>query len=140
MFVIAAAADRKAQACDYLVLDLAGHADPYHAAARRLAELRNGEIVAVNRERLPALLEIIKQKQPRYVALVVRPGDLDVNLARSFLKLSTQVDDDPFVDFAYGFITGETPEAALSLAEAGVQSEKKRRQPSFAWQPSGPRW
>ncbi len=132
LFVLAAAVHQNAHAGDYLILDLAGADDPYHAAARRLAELRNGEIVGGDRQQLSALLDVLKDKQPRYVAVVVRPGDLDINLARAFLKLSTQVDDDPFVDFAYGFITGDTPETALALAEAGLAAEKKRRAPSLA--------
>src|SRR5579863_9205516 len=137
LFALAAGADRNVQAGDYLILDLAGRDaaerdDSYHAVARRLAELRNGEIVAGDFRQLPALLPVLQQKQPHYVAVIVRPGDLDINMARAFLKLSTQVDDDPFVDFAYGFITGDTPETALALAEAGVHSEKKRSKPSLA--------
>src|SRR3982074_3343685 len=78
------------------------------------------------------ILKILKEKQPRYVAIVVRPHELDINLARTFLKIATQVDSDPFVDFAYGFITGDTPEVAVALAEAGSKAEKQRRKPSLA--------
>src|SRR5947209_1762640 len=121
LLILLAMALGRANAGDYLVLDLAGADDPYHAAAKRLAELRDGEIVAGNPRQLKPLLDVLKQKGPRYVAVVVRPDDLDINLARTFLKIATQVDADPFVDFAYGFITGDTPEMALALAEAGVK-------------------
>jgi hypothetical protein len=56
--------------------------------------------------------------------VVVRPGYLDINLARALLKLATQIDDDPLVDFAYGFITGDMLETALALAEAGSMAEQ----------------
>jgi hypothetical protein len=122
----------RARAGDYLVLDLAGADDPYHAAATRLAELRKGEIVAGDPHDLKPLLDVLKQKEPRYVAVVVRPEDLDINLARTFLKMATQVDADPFVDFAYGFITGDTPDVALALVEAGVKTERERRKATLA--------
>ncbi len=132
LLILLTTAPGRADAGDYLVLDLAGADDPYHAAAKRLAELRDGEIIAGDPRQLKPLLEVLKQKQPRYVAVVVRPEDLDINLARTFLKMATQVDADPFVDFAYGFITGDTPETAVALAEAGVKAEKVRRKPTLA--------
>src|SRR5690242_4349618 len=41
-----------AAAADYLVLDLVGADDPYYAAAQRLAELRDAEIVSVELQEL----------------------------------------------------------------------------------------
>jgi len=122
----------QAGAEDYLVVDLAGAGDPYHAAAERLAELRRGKIVPGDPNNLRPLVDVLREARPSNVAVVVRPQDLDINLARSFLKLATQVDKDPFVDFAYGFITGDTPEVAVALAETGVKAEKTRRKPELA--------
>jgi hypothetical protein len=120
------------EAKDYIVVDLVGRNDPYYGAATRLAELRGGEIISADINNLASVLEAFRAKPPRYVAVVVRPDDFDVNLARSFLKIATEVDRDPFVDFAYGFITGDTPEVAIALAERGSQTEKKRREPTIA--------
>lgn len=117
---------------DYIVVDLVGLSDPYHAAAECLAKLRGGEIVSSDVQHFSDLLEMLRASKPQYVAIVVRPDDLDVNLARSFLKLSTEIDDDPFVDFAYGFVTGDTPETALSLARRGHDAEQNRREPTIA--------
>jgi hypothetical protein len=132
LFLLVCASDLRATAGDYLILDLAGPDDPYHAAAERLAALHDGEIVTGDPRRLAPILDVLKQNPPRYVAIVVRPADLDINLARTFLKIATQVDRDPFIDFAYGFITGDTPEVAVALAEAGSKIEKERRKPSLA--------
>jgi hypothetical protein len=63
---------------------------------------------------------------------VLRPETLDENLARKLLVLSSRVDDDPFVDFAYGVITGDSPKGAVALAGAGVRAEAGRRRPNFA--------
>jgi hypothetical protein len=119
------------RAADYLIVDLAGADDPYYAAAKRLEELRGGEVVSADVHDLTPLKAVFSNKQPRYVAVVVRPDDFDVNLARRFLKLATEVDEDPFVDFAYGFITGDTPSTAVSLAEGASIAEKTRRPPTI---------
>lgn len=132
LFVLLIAAASAAIGNDYLVVDLVGPKDPYYAAAECLAKLRGGEVVSSDAQQFSDLRETLHGKQPHYVAVVVRPDDLDVNLARSFLKLSTEIDDDPFVDFAYGFITGDTPETALSLARRGFDAEQNRREPTIA--------
>ena len=116
---------------DYVVVELVGARDGYYAAAKRLAELRDGEIVSADAKDLSPLVKTLQQKRPRYVAVVVRPEQFDINLARSFLKLATQIDDDPFVDFSYGFITGDTPEVAIALAVRASQIEKLRRPPTI---------
>lgn len=118
---------------DYLIVDMAGPSDPYHAAAERLAEVRRGKIISGDPKNLRSLLDALREARPSSVAVVVRPQDLDINLARSFLKLATQVDNDPFVDFAYGFITGDTPDVAVALAEAGVKAERPRHKPELAF-------
>jgi hypothetical protein len=66
------------------------------------------------------------------VAFVVRPGDFDENLARAVLQMATRIDGDPFVDFAYGYITGSSPEAAVALVERPRKFETKRRSPEVA--------
>src|SRR5262249_694067 len=63
---------------------------------------------------------------PRQVAVVLRPDQLDYVFARAFLQLATEIDDDPFVDFDYGFITGRTPEDALALVAAAQAASQPR--------------
>jgi hypothetical protein len=116
----------------YVVVDFAGDADPYHRAAIRLAELRQGTIVPADRDNLGPLLYLLRACDPEYVAFVVRPEDFDENLARSVLQMATRVDSDPFVDFAYGFVTGASPEAAVALVEKPQRYEANRRQPESA--------
>ena len=116
----------------YLVVSLVGPADPYHAAAKRLAKIRKGSILQATVDDLESILAQLQQTAPGNVAFVVRPDQFDINLVHRTLKIATRVDDDPFIDFNYGFITGRTPAAALDLAEAGLKAEQKRRKPSIA--------
>src|SRR5437764_14744944 len=74
------------EAGDYLVIDLVGADDPYYAAAKRLATLRKADIVSADIQDLNSLLAVLRTKQPGNVAIVVRPDDFDVNLARQLLK------------------------------------------------------
>ena len=64
---------------------------------------------------LAALLPRLRAAQPRYALLVMRPEELDVNFAWAWLRLSTELDADPFVDVRTGFLTGATPQEGLAL-------------------------
>src|SRR4051812_45356726 len=66
---------------------------------------------------LAAARRILLARQPRYVLLVLKPEELDVNFAWQWLTLSTQLNDDPLVDTRTGIITGESPDAAARLIE-----------------------
>ena len=45
--------------------------------------------------------------------------------------MATQMDDDPFVDFSYGFITGATAEEAAAFVERGIKAEQTKREPDL---------
>jgi hypothetical protein len=74
------------------------------------------------------LLPRLRELRPATALVVVAPDTLDVNLARELLLVASRVDDDPFVDFDYGFITGRTPEAALAFLAA---TEEVRARPEL---------
>ncbi len=58
------------------------------------------------------------------MAIVLRPEQIEVNAVRRFLRFATTLDDDPFVDFAYGWITGATAEEALAFVDRIVAASK----------------
>ncbi len=99
--------------------------DEYAAAAKRLAEHRGGEVVTVSYDDLAAVEKELKARKPKYVAVVTKPERIDTNFVRRILMLSTRMDDDPFCDFAYGFITGRTPKEALAFVERIIKAEKE---------------
>lgn len=67
----------------------------------------------------PTNLKDVKSKleklQPRYALLFMTPEEIDVNFAWKWLKMASEIDNDPFVDLCYGFITGRNAEAATTF-------------------------
>lgn len=117
---------------EYHVVSFVSSDDPYYAVAMRLAQLRDAAIVTVQSDRLDELKTQLTKQEPEYVAFVLRPDQIDVNQVQKLLRLATEMDDDPFVDFAYGLITGRSPQAALQLVEAGNQPPIKSQIPEMS--------
>lgn len=113
---------------DYLVLSSVDAKDPYHAAATAIADFHKaGAPLAFDPAHPESILPKLKELQPVHVAIVLRPEELDINLARRFLRVAAQVDADPFVDFGYGFITGATPEDAKTFVANIVRASSLKR-------------
>ena len=88
----------------YLVVSFAPQGDKFDQAAEQLIKRHEAQLIRHDISKLDQLLPIFKKWKPRYVAFVTKPDQLDINLAQKILKLSTQIDKDPFVDFAYGLM------------------------------------
>lgn len=116
---------------DYLVVSFVEESDPYYEAAKVLESRHDSRTVRSAPDALDDLLAELRESSRDFLAVVIRPEDLDVNLVGKFFKLSTEVDDDPFVDFSHGFITGRNADAALRLVEASDPG-KRRRTPKIA--------
>ena len=114
-----------APAQDYLVLAAFAADDPFDAAARVLAEHHHAAIVRFDPADLEPLRAELVARAPRNVALVMRPEQIGFGLQRRFLQLATEVDRDPFVDFAFGYVTGRTAEDAVALAKRGVARQAR---------------
>ncbi|MEQ1903932.1 MAG: hypothetical protein ABL888_07110 [Pirellulaceae bacterium] len=112
----------------YLVVSLVDESSEFLAAAEMLAERHDAKIVNAAPGFDDKLLTELQRLRPTTVAFVVHPNDLDINLVQKILVLSTRIDADPFVDFAYGFITGRNGEAAVRLVKA---SEKALVEPAI---------
>jgi len=116
-------------ASDYVVLTTVPAGDPWRAAAERLAKLHGVAVQQFDPQRLDDLRKALAAQAPRDVAVVLRPEQLDFAFARAFLQLATELDDDPFVDFAYGFVTGRDGDAALRFVEAEAAAAKAGPRP-----------
>jgi hypothetical protein len=113
---------------DYVVLSSVDAKDPYYAAATAISDFHKaGAPLAFDPEHPESILPKLKELQPVHVAIVLRPEELDINLARRFLRVAAQVDADPFVDFGYGFITGATPEDAKGFVANIVRASSLER-------------
>lgn len=107
----------------HVILTNLAPTDPYFAAVSRLRKYRKARIVEFDPAHVASVLEEIRGISPVFVSLVLRPEALDVNIGYDILELSIQLDDDPFSDFAYGFITGATASEAVALVENMIQAE-----------------
>ncbi len=88
----------------------------YEQAAQALAKGHQAELARWDGDwkKLEALLF---EKKPAELALVLDPGSIDANLPRRLIPILTRFDDDPFVDCAFGLITGATGADARKLVE-----------------------
>jgi rhamnogalacturonyl hydrolase YesR len=112
--------ERKAKR-SYVILTNAPETDAYFEAAKKLSSAHNGSIVRFDPAKMLALRRKLSSLNPRYVAIVLKPQDIDINLQRQMIALSTRMDDDPFCDFAFGFVTGATAKESVSLVERSLR-------------------
>ena len=96
----------------YLVFVDPGPGEAYLPAARRLADLHKGEVVRFDPAKLDKAFATLKERQPDFVAFVLPPDKIDVDLSHEILARSTRLDDDPLTDFEYAFVTGRDGKAA----------------------------
>jgi len=104
-------------ASDYLVVIEAQLNSRSHTqAAKRLAKHHGGEVWRWDGS-WPALAEELLQRKPRHLALVLAPETIDANLPRWLVPILTRFDEDPFVDCAFGLITGATGAETLRFVD-----------------------
>ncbi len=87
-------------------------------AARALAALHEAEVELFDPEDLEALLDGLRRSPPHYAVFVLPPEKIDVELSHELLETATRVDEDPFVDFEYAFVTGRDGAAARRFVAA----------------------
>lgn len=122
---LAVASSVAASDARYRVL-LDGAADPaFRPAAERLALLHGVDVERCDLGHPSSVRDLLRAPGGRelpgaavdHVAFVVDPRSLDMQVAQDLLVALTEVDEDPFVDVAYGFITGRDGPAALRFVE-----------------------
>jgi hypothetical protein len=102
----------------YVILATQRSTRKYAAAIEKALALHPAaERIDFDPQDLDGILDVLKKTQPRYALVFMQPDELDVNFAWRWLTMSSQIDDDPFVDVRTGFITAATPEAAAEFVE-----------------------
>ena len=100
----------------YLILSTEKAAREYRNAIALARELHPDALTGpLSTEDLAPTEVLLSGHQPYYTLVFLLPEELDVNVAWRWLKLTTEMDDDPFVDVRTGFITGESPEAVADF-------------------------
>ncbi len=85
-------------------------------AVKELAKLRHpSAVLTLDADGLKNVFRELKILKPNYVAFVVHPERIEDNFVGDVFAGLTALDEDPYLDCAYGFITGATPKEALRL-------------------------
>jgi hypothetical protein len=108
---------------DYLVVAVNPRPvdDGYHTVPVSVKSFHNGWVEGWDGRDESGLREIMHRQTPVDVLFIVRPEDLDINLHRRILSVCTRMDDDPFCDFSFGYLTARTPEALMALWNRTVE-------------------
>ncbi len=93
----------------YAILATFGPENAMYPSVHWLAERRFGQIRPFRTEQLPLVRSWLRDFDPTYVAVVLRPEELDLNFHLAFLDLACRLDDDPFPDFAFGYLLASNP-------------------------------
>lgn len=107
----------------YVVLTTIDDTDPYYPAVQTLSTYRSAQVIHFSPNSINDLLPTLINLAPRYAAIVLKPIELDINFVRRFLMMSTNLDDDPFSDFSYGYITGATAQDAINFVNNIIYAE-----------------
>jgi len=110
-----------------IVLDQTPAGRSYKLAADALAKLRAPVLlVPLTEGGLGKVFDQLRTLKPECVAFVVPPERLEDNFVGEVFERASRLNDDPYLDFAYGFITGGTPEDALALVHNTARAESDR--------------
>jgi hypothetical protein len=99
---------------------IAVHSDsPFGKVAEAFAVGKKAELVQF--VSLPDLLAKLKTAQPKYLAVVASPEELTPDYMNTLDKTLRNIDDDMFLDVAYGFITSFNEEDAFAYVDRLLQ-------------------
>ncbi len=122
----------------YRVVVDPSHDGAFIPAATAMAALHGQKCEEFDPGDLDELFSRFKDSPPSYVVFVIPPEKIDVNLSRDILSRSTSIDEDPFVDFEYGFVTGRDGAAAsrfvAQIAKAGKRKFERRGVMFGSWE------
>jgi hypothetical protein len=72
-----------------------------------------------------ALARLLAERRPRQLALVLPPSSIDANLPRRLAPLLARLDSDPFLDCAFGLITGASGSEAQRFVDDILRASRK---------------
>jgi hypothetical protein len=106
----------KASLGKLVVLTDLGEGDPYRPVLDLLRQgKRPAAVVSFPAGKIAAAKDELSRLLPEFVLVVTHPERIDVNLHFELIETAASLDADPFVDFAFGYVTGATPDEALAF-------------------------
>lgn len=106
----------------YVILTNIQPNDPYYAAVARLQAYRDALVLSFDDD-ISTVKADLNAGLIRFAAVMVKPEDMDEDLAFAMFQLAKEVDTSFDTDFAYGFITGINPADTLQYVENVVAYE-----------------
>ncbi len=99
--------------------DLIRAVEPWRTARKaKVLRFRTGKPLSVAEE--------LRKLGPEFVAILVRPRDLDTNLHSQVLKLCRDLDGDPLPDFHFGYLVARDAKDLRALAERSVAASPRQ--------------
>ncbi len=90
--------------------------DSYAEVVKELSKLRKpAAVLNLNENGFGDLFDKLRALEPDYVAFVVPPEKIEANFVGAVFEGLTALDEDPYLDCPFGYITGATPADALKL-------------------------
>jgi hypothetical protein len=109
-----------------ILTDLA-KSDPWYVLVTRLRQAKKAAAVITFPEgRIGAAKRELSKELPEFAIVVTKPDHLDVNVHFELLETLAALDDDPFVDVAFGYVTGATLDEAKAFVERILTLESKK--------------
>jgi hypothetical protein len=100
---------------------------PYRAALDLIAaEKKPLAVLEVPAGDFAAARAGLHEHRPEFVLIVTRPERIDVNVHFDVLEMALAVDEDPFADFAFGYVTGATALETVDFARRFLARAKKK--------------
>jgi hypothetical protein len=114
-----------------IVADVTGNRsqEAYDEVVTELAKLREAAaVVKLGARGLEDVFSELRTLKPNYVAFVVPPTRIEDNFVGAVFEGLTALDDDPYLDCAYGYVTGATAADALRLVRNTAAAQTQREQ------------
>src|SRR5262245_5978919 len=110
---------------ELMVLVDPGRSNEFLPAARAMAELHGAEVRGFEPKSVRNAILALRKSPARQMVFVLPPEELDIDLAHTILEAASELDDDPFCDLEYGFITGRDGAAASRFVERVAAARKR---------------
>jgi hypothetical protein len=109
-----------------LLTDVA-RADPWYAVVEFLQTAKQpAAVLDFPPGKVEAVRDGLARELPEFAIVVSPPDHLDVNTHFALVEMTAGLDPDPFVDCAFGYVTGATHAEALAFAKRFVELQAKK--------------
>jgi hypothetical protein len=110
----------------FVILTDIRRSSPWYDAVTVLEKRGASRVVSFGQGGIGSAFKKLKAIKPGFVAVVLEPEKLDVGFHFDFLERASRLDRDPFVDFAFGYITGADAKEAAAFVKAIGKSSNRR--------------